>query len=746
MKMMYFSNESYNYILNKFHDTNKPFNSMQRLTRNDAIFDPATGMDPDLVRTNILENDKKYLDRSHFIRKARALEFALDNTRIDCDNRDIFPAINCTDRPVEKALVLTWYREVFKEILPEVGIRMDLQHKNGVSLLYPDYCHTLPIWETIFSVGFTGVLAEVRAAKAKKAAEKELTQDEIDFYEGIEITYVAMLRFFGRLAELAEKTPGCEEMGKALRTIQNGPPTTFYEAMMADLLYFIISEHMDAVNVRSCGHFDRLFWPFYKKDMERGVSEETLKTQLAHFFLQFVAIGCYYGQPVYIGGTDENGNTEVNHLSYVFLEVYDNMKIVTPKVQIKYNPRTAPKEFTRKVLDMIRRGHNSLAFVSEDHIRKCLLSHGITEKDIVHADLKGCYEFLPHGGMDSEDQQLNLLKPLEFALHGGKDALTGDLVGLECKVDYPTFDDLMAEYKRQLQYLIEVSMDLVNAFEGYMTYMNPQPLQAATFPKALEMAVDLNSGSGTTNNTYMCLGGTASIADALTAIKKFVYTQKRFTLEELISILDSNFEGHEDVWQLLNNDPDKYGNNLDLPDGLAQEVLSFATGLINGKPNAPARKGYWGCSTHIARGIYDHGKKTAASADGRRRGEELSKNLSPTLGKNRNGVTAAVLSMTKIDPLTVQLNPSLDAAFSLSAVKGEDGLDAMHSILDTFVALGGDVMQMNVANAEVLRQAQKTPEQYKDLQIRVSGWSVHFNEVNKEEQDGFIKQAEVAGC
>jgi len=478
--------------------------------------------------------------------------------------------------------------------------------------------------------------------------------------------------------------------------------------------------------------------------MERGISEETLCEQLACYFLQFTAIGNYWGQPVYLGGTDEAGKTEVNPLSYVFLDVYDRMGILNPKVQIKYNPRTTPADFTETVLDMIRRGHNGLVLVSEDHIHKSLRYNGVPEEYIVHADVKGCYEFIVHGGADNEDQQLNLLKPLEFALHGGYDAMSGELVGLECSVDYPTFDALMAEYKRQTRYIIEESMRLVNRFEQYMSYMNPQPLQTATFPYTLATAKDINSGGGITNNTYMCLGAIGTVADALAAIKKYVYDRKRFTLQELIEILDCNFEGYGDVYLLLNNDPDKYGNNRELPDKLAVEVVSFATGCINGKPNAPARGGWWGCSTHIARGIYNHGKHTAASADGRLEGEELSKNLTGTLGKNRSGVTAAVLSATKFDAVEIQLNPCLDAAFSKSAVKGNEGLKAMHSIVDTYFALGGGVIQMNLVSAEEMRKAQVHPEQYKDLQIRVSGWNVHFNDINKEEQDGFIRQAENA--
>lgn len=738
------SDASYTYIMNKYHDASKPFDSLKRFTRNDSLFEPETGLDPEMMTSGILENDMQYAHLPHSLRKARALEFVLDHTRIACDPSDIFPAINCIDRPVEKTMVHMWYDEVFGTVIPEVTERIELQNRNGVSLLYPDYNHTLPVWDTFFTKGFAGIPELVREAYTSLTSKKTLTGEEKAFFESIEITYEALLRFIKRLADLAKKTAGSEKLAEALGNLCCKAPDSFYEALLLDYLYFMVSEHLDAVQVRSCGHFDRLFYPFYKRDLERGIKEETLKSQLAHFFLQFVAIGNYWGQPVYLGGTDAEGNTEINPLSYVFLEVYDNLGILNPKVQIKYNAKTTPKDFTDKVLCMIRKGHNSLVFVSEEHMRRSLLHNGVPEEEIIHADVKGCYEFLIHGGSDNEDQQLNLLKPLEFALHGGYDALSGELVGLKCTVNYPSFEDLMTEYKRQLQFLIEESMKMVNAFEQYMSQINPQPLQTATFPYTLATAKDLNSGGGITNNTYMCLGAIGTVAVALTAIKKYVYDQKKFTLEELITILDNNFEGYEDIYRMLNNDPDKYGNNLELPDTLAVEVVSFACSCINGKPNAPIRGGWWGCSTHIARGIYNHGKHSAASADGRLVGEELSKNLTYTLGKNRNGVTAAVLSATKFDPMEVHLNPCLDAIFSLSSVKDEDGLDAMRSVLDTYFSLGGGAFQMNVANAEELKKAQKHPEQYKDLQIRVSGWSVRFNDINKEEQDGFIRQAENA--
>ena len=173
--MNYISDASYSYIINKYHDVSKPFNSRDRFTRNDSIFDSSTGLDPELIQPGILDNDRKYQNCPHSIRKARALEYVLDNTRIDCDERDIFPAINSIDRPIEKTLILMWHTEIFQTVIPEVTERMDLQKKAGVTSLYPDYNHTLPVWDTFFSLGLSGVLSNVREAKLKLEKQKTLS-------------------------------------------------------------------------------------------------------------------------------------------------------------------------------------------------------------------------------------------------------------------------------------------------------------------------------------------------------------------------------------------------------------------------------------------------------------------------------------------------------------------------------------------------------------------------------------------
>lgn len=742
--MCFINDKDYEFISNKYHDTTKPFDPFRRFVRNDSIFDESTGMNAEDILKGIYENDNKYKTLPHSIRKAKAMEYVLENTRILCDPKDLFPCINCIDRPLTQTLIKDWEGEVFENIIPDSKKEMDFLYEMGAARVWLDYDHSVPVWDRLLELGFSGILKDAKKAKAQLMAKRELTESESAFYDSIEIVYGAVIKLVGRLAELAKLTRGCEEMAKALKTIQHGVPSTFYEALMFEYVYFIVSEHIASVQARSLGNFDRLFYPYYKHDIENGVSEDVLKKQLAYFLFQFASIGNYWGQPVYLGGTDEDGNTNINSLSYAFLDVYDKLGIYTPKIQIKFSEKI-PKDFTLKALDMVRHGHNSIVFASEYHMRKILKYNGFDEKEIVHMDVKGCYESLLHGGMDTEDQQINLLKPLEYALHGGRDGITGEMMGLEEPVHFENFEDLLAAYKRQLKNLIDRIINLVNSMEGHMEYINPTPLLSATFTSCLEKGKDANTDGGITNNTYMCLGGIATIADSLTAIKKFVYDKKIISLNKFTEILDNNFAGYEEFRNMLVNDKDKYGNNLPLPDEIAKEIVNFAARCIERRPNSPVRGGYWFCGSHIARGIYDLGKNTLASPDGRYTSSELSKNMSPTLGANHKGVTASVLTITGFDMMKIHLNASIDASVSASAAKGEEGLEAMYGLLLTFIKLGGQAMQINMVDAQTLRKAQKNPEQYKDIQVRVSGWNVLFNNVNKDEQDGFIRQAEKAG-
>ena len=454
--MEYICSADYHYIMNKYHDQDKPFNAHRRFIRHDEIFDESTGMAGEDILAGILAQDA--VDLPHPIRKAKAFAYVLENTRISCDKRDIFPTINMIDRPLNKTLINPWKKEVFEGKIPEANKNCTLWMENGAATLRPDYDHSVPVWDRVFSLGFTGLLAESENARAAKGT---LTPEQTAFYDGIQITYTAILDFIGRLEKQAEKE-GNPRMATALSHLRAAPPATFYEALLTDYLYFMLNEHIEGLQVRSLSNFDRLFYPFYRKDLENGVTEGEIRKDLAYFFLQFTAIGNYWNQPVYLGGCKADESTQINELSYIFLDVYDKLKIYSPKVQIKVAPST-PKDFLLKALDMIRRGNNSVVFVSDTTMRKALEKIGATPQQARLCDVKGCYEYAVQGTLGTEMNYVNLIKPLEYVLHKGFDGFTGDFSGLESPEDYESFDSLFAEYKRQLGHLIDRVAETVNS-------------------------------------------------------------------------------------------------------------------------------------------------------------------------------------------------------------------------------------------------------------------------------------------
>ncbi|MBQ4527970.1 MAG: hypothetical protein II998_07855 [Clostridia bacterium] len=737
--MEYIKNKDYDYIMNKYHDSSKPFNSFARFIRRDEIFLDETGMDGERIKEEIIKRDGEIKHLPHPVRKAKAFEFVLENTKISCDSRDIFPAINMIDRPLNYSLVNGWKNEVFGGIIPETEKNRAHFERAGIVTIWPDYDHSVPVWERIFGLGFEGLLRESELMRLSK----KLNDEEDAFFEGIKITYTAIINFIGRLCELAAKTAGSEKMAKALKNIKNNPPATFYEALLVDYIYFMLSEHIEGLQVRSLCNFDRILVDYYRNDLENGITEEEIRTELAYFLLQFTAIGNYWNQPVFLGGCKEDESTEINELSYLFLDVYDKMKIYNPKIQIKVAAST-PKDFLLKALDMIRRGNSSIVFVSDATIRKALVRAGATREQARLCNIKGCYEYSIQSSMGCGMNYLNLLKPLEYALHKGCDGVTGEFALIESPEvsSYTTFEKFYEEYKKQLCAVIDATIETVNTFEDYLAYINPQSMLSATYPSCLEKAKDALCGGGVTNGNAISFGFLGDFADSMAMIKKYVFDKKEFTLKELVKMLDANFEGFELIRRKLLADRDKYGNNKELPDSFVKDITDFLAKYVCGRKNAKKRGGKWTIGFHVARMSYIQGEKTAASPNGRLLGEELSKNASASMGQNREGATAAILSVTKIDATAFTNDASLDLGLLPSAVKGDDGLEAMFGLLMTFIKRGGHAMHINVFDAETLRDAQKNPEKYQDLQIRVCGWNVLWNNINRIEQDGFIRQAE----
>ena len=305
---------------------------------------------------------------------------------------------------------------------------------------------------------------------------------------------------------------------------------------------------------------------------------------------------------------------------------------------------------------------------------------------------------------------------------------------------FADFGDFYSAFLKQYENLIDKIIYCTNNYEKYMEEINPSSMYSATVETSLKNAFDGYQGGVKFNNTSILNCGLGTAVDAIMAVYELVYKTKEVSIETLKTALDNNWQGYEKLRQKALKCKYKYGNGDALTDSYAQALSSFFTSKVNGRKNA--RGGTYKAILHSAMQFIWQGQKTEATPDGRKSGEEISKNASPTPGMDKNGVTALINSVTKLYPPSYPESFCLDIMLHPSAVEGDDGLIAMKAILDTYMKKYGMSMQFNVFNSSLLRDAQKNPEKYKNLQVRVCGWNVLWNNLSKAEQDSYILRAE----
>jgi len=303
-----------------------------------------------------------------------------------------------------------------------------------------------------------------------------------------------------------------------------------------------------------------------------------------------------------------------------------------------------------------------------------------------------------------------------------------------------TFEDFYFAFLKQWEYLIEQSMKITNDAERFLAFVNPSSMYSATIETSLKNGRDGYGGGVKFNNNAMLNCGFASAVDSLLTVKEFVFDKKEITLAELSEVLRNNWEGYEILRAKVKKSPHKYGNNDMVADTYASAMSSYFANKVNNVPNS--RGGVYKAIFHSARAFVIQGEKTGALPDGRLAGEELSKNASAVPGMDKKGVTALVESATKLIPSDYHESFNVDVMLHPSTVDGENGYNVFKGILMTYLKKGGQSIQFNIFNIETLRDAQKNPEKYKNLQVRVCGWNTLWNNMSKKEQDAYILRAE----
>ena len=685
------------------------------------------------------------------ILKAQAFAFVCRNVRIDVSPHDLFPTFDCwdrNDRPLT-GLLNRFMAHVRTHDLKRTR-EWDALNASSAGNQWVDFDHSVPDWNYILPLGFPGIRKQAQAARQQLQQRQQghLTPEQTAYYDAIDLSYQAILELVQRLADLArtraEKSERCGLVADCLQALHDREPRTTYEAMQFIYLYFMFSEHLDRYQVRSLGNLDNLLRPFHENDLRNGtVSKDDLRILWDYFLMQWGAIDNYWGHPFYLGGTDEHGDSRVNWLSYLILEEFDKLAIPTPKIQLKI-ARNTPDEFLEAALRMIRKGHSSLVFVSEEQSYRMLTADGCTPEDARTCDIRGCYELAPAGyynGNTTAGGHLNLLTPLPWILTDGVDSHSHALLHPQLlPLDHiRSFDDLYRTYLDNLRWLIDDQIANANDFEAHLADINPSNVFSATVQFSLEHARDAFFNGCFRNTSSLLFTGLASAVDALLALKETVFDRHELTLADFAQCLRNNWAGHERLRAKVLHSPNKFGNGLHEPDELAQRLAHVCGALTNGRPNA--RNGAWHASGHCAKQYAELGKKTMATPDGRLDGEEMSKNLSPVQGMDRNGLTALIRSLAALDPIDFPGDFPLDVMLHPATVAGDDGLNAWKALLRQYLA-HGHAVHFNIFDAQTLRDAQQHPDRYQSLQIRVCGWNVRFTTMPAVEQDMYICRAE----
>ncbi len=697
------------------------------------LADPKTGLDNDALRAGVVkiakESGWKAGKEDWYDVAARCFDFLVDNVAIGFSKYDGFPAISAWDRHRRPMKAILWSHaaDVDDKYFPGLRAKVAQMRKEGRATIGKDFDHSAPDWADILKIGFPGMKARVDSYAR-----------DTPFYRAEKRAAAAMMRFLDRLIATAKAHPDADSYWMkreiaSLERLRTGPPQTVFDVMEFTMVYFILSEPLNYFQVRTFDNIDVRWWPYYQADLAAGrTTEAEFREDFRHFLWQFGSIDNYWGHPIYLGGTNKDGTTAYNPLSLVILDVVEKTALPTPKFQLKMAKNT-PDEIWWKALDMLRK-HAPLCLMSEENMARSMKPVGLTDEECRDLLIWGCFEYLPRAkGNCTSACRVFLPQPVTEIL---AKAAKGEFAAA-------TFDDFKREYFRILHDNTDRAAEILRENEKHLAEVNPALVLSLAVGSALEKGVDAFSLGYKYNFTTISELGFATAVDSLLAVKEFVYDKKIVSLQALGQILDANWKNHEELRLRMKNSKLKWGCGNPEADALAKEVIEGYTSHVIGRPNG--RGGVFVCYGLNARAYVDGGHMTGATPDGRKKGDHISKNMAPSVGAETEGITGSIKSYGAIAPENFPCGSIYDVMIHPATVAGEKGLRVFRTLVERFYAGGGVAMNITIVSPETLRDAQKHPEKYENLQVRVAGWNVRWNDIPRREQDEFIARIEVVG-
>ncbi len=607
--------------------------------------------------------------------------------------------------------------------------------------------------DKLLTHGAKGIMEEIaQRLTGVEPGDPEATKKK-EFYEAARIVLEGLCDFSDRYAAEAERLANTEtdekrreellDIAQICRNVPRKPASSFREAIQS--VWFVhLSIRIEGTGL-CIGRPDQFLYPYYRKDKNAGklTDEETLEL-LEMYLIKLNEFGTW-PQGCMVGGVDAQGNDVTNELSYLCLRAMHNLRVVNPSLAIDWYECT-PDDLLRYGCKMLSEGVSHPAIFNGEVIVPGLVDGGLAIEDARNHIHSTCIEMTPIGKSNIwvAHGYVNLAKALELALHNGIDPLSGEQVGPQTGElpESSSLPELFIAWRKQMAKMVADNAQARYNARLHLAEHSASPLISCFVHDCLERGKDVVAGGAVYNNIYPQGVGLVNVVDSMMVIKQFVYDDNQLTLAELIQMCDRNFEGYEDWRQRFINRAHKYGNDspeadnfaLDVAQAWYDEVMSHEAPM-----GGHFRPGFLSWVQH---GVL--GTQTGATPDGRLSRTALADSLSAAQGRDKNGPTAMIKSATKIDYRPANGGMVLNLKFSPSAVRGREGVENLMQLLKSYLRMGGFEAQVNVISAETLRDAREHPENYRNLVVRVAGFSEYFTSLSREIQNEIIERTELS--
>lgn len=605
----------------------------------------------------------------------------------------------------------------------------------------------------------TGPQGYIDQAKSKLGS---CTPQQKEFYECVILVMQGVQKFMKRYEDLLKETAKAYpdhaqdlmQVASICHNLQTQPAHTFHEALQS-LWFLMVVLHMESnASSFSPGRLDQILYPYYQKDIDDlTLTKEDALELIECLWLKFNEIvylrnknsakyfaGFPIGFNVAIGGQDQEGKDYCNDLSHLFLDAQEDIGLPQPNLSVRLHEHINDA-LLRHAVRCVSKGSGMPQFFNDKAIIHSLEKLGISHEDAMNYAIVGCVELTTQGNNLgwSDAAMFNLNKVLELTLNHGVCLLTGKQLGPDygSLSTYKTFEELEAAYKKMILYFMDKMLVCCEAVEKAHIDVLPTPFLSAVIDDCMEKGMDVTAGGAHYNLSGIQMIQVANLADSLAAIKQMVYDEKRIAPADLEHALQTNFDGEEVMRQTLLHRVPKYGNDVEWVDELGAKWARFfrqELGKHTNYRNGPYHTGMYTVSAHVPMG-----KNVGASADGRLSQDPLADGgLSPVYGRDLQGPTAVLKSVSKMDDDCTTNGGLLNMKFLPDFFKTETGITKFCHFLRTFVDLEIPHIQFNVVSRQNLLDAQKHPEQYRSLTVRVAGYTAYFTELAGDLQNEII--------